>query len=166
MNRAERMGRTRQAGVTLLTSVIFLLVLALLGVWAASSNTLQERMAGSTRNRDLALQAAEAALRYAEGTISTWRAGPFDGSVAGLLAYTATDPNNLEYWRDDARWTNVSTVPSGSLNQVAQQPVYVIQRLPNTGTPATVENYRITARAVGGDDKAVVIVQSIVAYTP
>lgn len=161
----------RQQGMTLLMAVIFLLILALLGVWAASTNVLEERMAGSARNRNLALQAAEAALEHAENTLNAWRAGPFDGSVTGLLPYVATDPNDAAYWKNDARWVNSSSVPSGNLNQVSQMPKYVIQKLPNTPNPTNaslinVENYRITARAVGKDASAVVILQSIVAYTP
>jgi type IV pilus assembly protein PilX len=157
--------------MALLMSVIFLLILALLGVWAASTNVLEERMAGGSRNRDLALQAAEAALEHAENTIGGWRAGPFDGSVTGLLPYLATEANDVSYWRNDARWTSAASVPAGNLSQVNQMPKYVIQKLPNTANPSNpslinVENYRITARAVGKDASAVVILQSIVAYTP
>lgn len=161
----------RQEGMALLMSVIFLLILAMLGIWATSTNVLQERMAGGARSRDLALQAAEAALEYAENTTNAWRAGPFDGSVIGLLPYNATDANDATYWKDGTRWANASVVPVGNLNQVNQAPKFVIQKLANTPNPSNpsvvnVENYRITARAVGKDASAVVVLQSIVSYTP
>lgn len=157
--------------MTLLTAVIFLLVLILLGTWAASNNMLQERMAGSLRNRELALQAGEAALKHAENTIGAWRAGPFNNTVSGLVAYLPQTSNSAEYWMADSQWTSFRQVPTGSLNQVAAPPKYVIQKLPNTVNPADstvfdVENFRVTARAVGGDSNAVVIVQSILQYTP
>lgn len=160
----------REDGITLLTVVVFLMVLALLGVWAASNNAMQERMAGNTRSRDLALQAAEAALRHAEDTITTWRTGTFNGTD-GLLAYDATQPNDSAYWLSSTRWTSYRIVPTGTLNQVSEPPRYVIQRLPNTANPGNptqfnVENYRVTARALGAESSAVVIVQSIVTYTP
>jgi Tfp pilus assembly protein PilX len=68
-------------------------------------------------------------------------------------------------------WSSYRAVPVGTLNQVAQPPIYVIQRLPKAEDPGNpgvfeVENYRVTTRAVGGDAQAMVILQSIIAYTP
>lgn len=156
----------QQQGITLLISLIFLMVLSLLGVWAVNTNSMQEKMAGNARNRDLALAAAEAALNHAESTLSVWRAGPFDGSLAGLLPYDATTANDITYWRDVARWSSYRQVPSGTLNQVAEQPRYVVQRMPTPVGGGTAEYYRVTARGVGGDINAVVVLQSIVTYTP
>lgn len=152
-----------QRGVTLFVAVTFLMVLGLLGVWAMNSNNMQERMAGNTRNRDLALAAAEAALNHAESTLTTWRAGPFDGSVDGLLAYNATTADDVTYWRDITHWSSYRSVPTGTLNQVAEAPRYVVQQMPGVDD---IEYYRITARGVGGDIHAVVILQSIVTYDP
>lgn len=169
MKRILSLHRQRQRGVTLVMAMIFLLILGALGAWAAANNSLQERMAGNTRNRDLAFQAAEAALREAEDTLPAWRTLPFDGTN-GLLTYVATTSNSQAYWRDDAQWSSYRSATT-TLNQVATAPRYVVQKLPNSENPAKpgvfdVENYRITARAVGGDASAVVIVQSIVTYTP
>jgi type IV pilus assembly protein PilX len=159
-----------QRGITLVVSLIFLMVLALLGIWAVSNNSLQERMAGNARNRDLAFAAAEAALKYAESTITTWRSGPFDGSN-GLFEHVETTANDRDYWHDNDDnhadsfdWSNYSRqVPTGTLNQVAEQPRYVVHRMAGVGS---VEYYRVTARGVGGDANAVVVLQSIVTYTP
>lgn len=161
---------SRQRGVTLIMALVFLLVLAGLGAWAAVNNSLQERMAGNTRNRDVAFQAAEAALKEAEATLTTWRTQPFDGTQNGLLAYNATDANDLNHWRSDTQWASYRTATASNA-QVASAARYVVHKLPNTENPTNpgqfnVENYRITARAVGGDANAMVIVQSIVTYTP
>lgn len=163
MNISGKPVQHSQRGITLVVSLIFLMVLALLGIWAVSNNSMQERMAGNARNRDLALAAAEAALKHAESTLTTWRAGPFNGSVNGLLAYDPKTSNDLAYWRNPSNWNNYRQVPTGTLNQVAEQPRYVVQQMPGAGS---VEYYRVTARGVGGDANAIVVLQSIVTYTP
>ncbi len=153
----------RQRGMTLMVSLVFLIILTMLGVTAVSDNSLQERMAGNTRQRDLAFQAAEAALRYAESTLPSWRRSAFDGSVQGLFTYAANEPNDAVYWRDMAHWSSSRQMPAGSLNQVAEPPRYLVHKMPSSGE---VEYYRVTARGVGGDTSAVVILQSVVSYTP
>lgn len=62
-------GVNKQQGVTLITGLIFLVALSLLGVISMKSALMQERMAGSTRDYNLAFQAAEAALRDAKRDI-------------------------------------------------------------------------------------------------
>jgi type IV pilus assembly protein PilX len=64
-------GRPRQQGSVLLVSLIMLLLLTLVAVGGMQGTILQERMTGNLRDRDLAFQAAEAALREAEGFIRT-----------------------------------------------------------------------------------------------
>ncbi|SDW03677.1 pilus assembly PilX family protein [Nitrosomonas oligotropha] len=56
----------RQSGAVFVTGLIFLLVLSLLGITAAKMATIEERMSANIRDRMLATQAAEMALRYAE----------------------------------------------------------------------------------------------------
>ncbi|MBS63463.1 PilX N-terminal domain-containing pilus assembly protein [Salinisphaera sp.] len=58
-------------GFVLVTSLIFLVVITLLAVSAISSSTLQERMASNLREKSRARQAADAALRAAETSLST-----------------------------------------------------------------------------------------------
>ena len=48
--------RSNQRGVTLIVALIFLAMLMLLGVTVARTSSLEERMAGNTRDRDLARQ--------------------------------------------------------------------------------------------------------------
>lgn len=56
----------RNRGFVLITSLIFLVIVTLLGVSAINSSTLQEKMALNARERVLALQVANAALRQGE----------------------------------------------------------------------------------------------------
>ncbi|SET04143.1 type IV pilus assembly protein PilX [Nitrosomonas marina] len=73
-----------QAGATFATGLIFLVVLTLFGTTAMRTAGLEERMSGNLRDRNLALQAAEMALRYAEQHIrdndpATNTPSPIDG---------------------------------------------------------------------------------------
>lgn len=56
----------REEGVVLVITLILLLVMTLLGISAVRGTTLEERMAGNWRDQNIALQAAEAALRAGE----------------------------------------------------------------------------------------------------
>jgi type IV pilus assembly protein PilX len=62
-------GVSRQRGVALLVALMFLIVLTLLGLAVMRGTTLEEKMAGGSRDYNRALQAAEAALRDAENDL-------------------------------------------------------------------------------------------------
>ena len=115
----ERTFLCRESGSALVVSLILLVVLTMLGVQGMRTNVMQERMAGNMRERSLAFQAAEAALREGESRLS-------NGAVS------AGDP-----LLDPAVWDGVNfpTANSGLVianfdNSMAQQPsFYVGQRL-------------------------------------
>ena len=69
--------RSRQSGAALITSLLLLLVLTVLGVVMMQTSRMQERMAGNTRDLNMALQGAEAGLRYGEAMISAASSAPF-----------------------------------------------------------------------------------------
>lgn len=91
----------KQSGAALVTGLIFLMVLTLLGISAVRTASMEERMSGNLRDRNLALQAAEMALRYAEQHVrdndpATNVPTPIDGLIgfdttctAGLCYYGA-----------------------------------------------------------------------------
>ncbi|NCO19449.1 MAG: hypothetical protein GW900_05275 [Gammaproteobacteria bacterium] len=60
---------TRQRGAVLFISLMFLIVLTLIGLSAANVGIMQERMAGNVRETNEAFQAAEATLREIEGRL-------------------------------------------------------------------------------------------------
>jgi len=178
--------RQKQQGVTLLMSLIFLIMLSILGLNAAQMSTLEERMSGNTRSRDLAFQAAEAALKHVEQNLASGEnirgliPAPADATsgtitAAGLRAINVCLPNSAAYWNGNGvpdcngttrqyAWSgSTARTPSHTLNQVASQPLYVVERFPNDGTT---EKYRATARGVGGDSDAVVILQAMFSYVP
>lgn len=57
---------SRQKGAALFISLMFLILLTLIGLSAANVGILQERMAGNVRESNIAFQTAEAALRDIE----------------------------------------------------------------------------------------------------
>lgn len=95
---------TTQRGAVLIVSLIFLLLLTLIGTTAMRTTTLQERMAGNTRDTNLSLQAAEAGLRAGQAWVlvpanataamghAPWDGVAQTGSVAGLDAQLASNP--------------------------------------------------------------------------
>jgi type IV pilus assembly protein PilX len=146
----------RQSGVVLPVSMIMLLLLTLIGITGSQVTGLEEKMAGNSRDSNLAFQAAEAALRAGEA------------ATAGTpTLYTDGQPID---------WTNaaVITYSGGTLEGISQAPVYTIEDLGSTssdeecspcegGTPPTSTGsrlYRITARGTGGTTNAVVVLQS------
>ncbi|OOG24912.1 hypothetical protein B1C78_07505 [Thioalkalivibrio denitrificans] len=156
----------QQSGSALIIALVFLLLMTLVGVTAMQTTTLQERMAGNLRDRDMALQAAESALREGEWrlqqpTIPAFVLPPVPG---GGRAATWNGYN----WNQSAVQTH--TLPTTAGFTVAAQPRYVIEQFPPSPDPAgtlaadgpmpEVEMFRVTARAVGGSAEAVVILQT------
>lgn len=153
-------GIVLQRGSALIIALVFLLLMTLIGTTAMQGTSQQEKMAGNMRDRNLAFQAAEAALRTAERDIE-------DGlPIAGLI--TAPNPP-----RTDGEWINTynwgaapNQLPANTLANLApnQQPRFVIENTNNQDVKClsnlTLNCYRITARGVGGTTDTVVILQS------
>jgi type IV pilus assembly protein PilX len=163
-----------------------------LGVAVMGVNAMEERMIANTKDRDLALQAAEAALRDGEQDIASninpataftdaCTSGlctpPSQRDSLGSLASLPVDDSRLGFdWASDAtvrrygQYTGTAEFPS-----VAEQPRYVIEKFSYLGTPAGESvvlgaepvapgvGYRITARATGARPETVVVLQSIYA---
>lgn len=156
----------KQVGAVLATSLIMLLLLTLIGVSAMQTTSLEEKMAGNMRDRNVAFQAAESALRAGETFLTQATLPIFTNSgTDGLYseAATAIDLNGS--------WTglNKASYPTNTLSGVTAVPEYVIQKLGNVDSGGSLdamvinssEMYRISARGVGGTSTAVVVVQSI-----
>ncbi|KAA0985604.1 pilus assembly protein PilX [Pseudomonas sp. ANT_J12] len=67
--RAPTNMQTRQQGMALLVSLVFLLLLTVIGISSMQNATLQEKMAGSVTLRNQSFQLAEAALRMGESAV-------------------------------------------------------------------------------------------------
>lgn len=63
--------RQRGRGFSLVVVLILLIVMSVLGIAVLRSSAMQERMSGNLRDRSLAFQAAEVALRFAQAQLAT-----------------------------------------------------------------------------------------------
>lgn len=61
----------KQKGAVLIVSLLLLLVTTMLGITSMSTTVMEEKMAGNSRQKQLAFQAAEAGLRQAETWLNT-----------------------------------------------------------------------------------------------
>jgi type IV pilus assembly protein PilX len=86
----------KESGVVLVVSLIMLMLITLIGVSAMQNTGLEEKMAGNLRDRNMAFQAAEAALRDAEADISNV-GGNVPPRISGVSDFTvdcgAATPN-------------------------------------------------------------------------
>ena len=126
-------------------------------------------MAANSRDKRMAFQAAEAALRDAENYLgSTQSLPPFDGSETGLVQ--ATVPEADPRWLS-LDWSSESRPYSGTLTGVSEQPRYLIEELPpmpmpggslQSNIPLTEKGwYRVTALGKGSTTTASVVLQSV-----
>jgi type IV pilus assembly protein PilX len=97
-----------QRGFVLITALIFLLVLVILGTFAIRYSTLEERIANNERERSLARQAAEMAIRDAElDILGRLTSGAWCQQAGGPNCRPdGTRPRNLNSSRDF--WTTSS----------------------------------------------------------
>jgi type IV pilus assembly protein PilX len=160
--------RGRQTGAALVVSLLLLLVATLIGVTAMQVTSLEEKMAGNLRDRNLAFQAAESALRAGEAFLRT-QTGEF---VCGTGHYRDNDavcPPPVREWVSFA-CTAVNSVEytGGTLSGLAANPRYAIDEINYVCEPSGSElgagsekcYFRITACGFGGTMNAMVILQS------
>ena len=69
MTSRNKIGSNKQQGTVLVLSLIILSVLTLVAVTGMKTSITEEKMTGNLRDRELAYQAAEAALRQARTDI-------------------------------------------------------------------------------------------------
>ncbi|WP_412852280.1 PilX N-terminal domain-containing pilus assembly protein [Ectothiorhodospira shaposhnikovii] len=150
-----------QQGSALIIALVFLLLMTMVGVSALQQTTLQERMAGNLRDRSLAFQASEAALRAGE----RW----LDEGANMLIAEGTATPN------DPRNWDGVTHSGIYAMNdpQLVQNPRYLVStpRLVRgytvdiagegaAGAGSVLSYYPVLSRGMGGTNSAIAIVQS------
>lgn len=160
-NHKHKLNSQKQSGAILLTSLIFLLVLSMIVLAALRTGTLEERMAANARNRQVALQAAEAVLRNAEVTLFTGAAftSNFDSYPSTLPSgfYMAPSSSTPLKWKS-VDWNDATkTLTNGAtLSGVDTQPRYIVEFItrptrPNSTVPCSKGLLSVTARGLGRD---------------
>lgn len=172
-----------QQGAALVVALIFVVVFTLLGLSVVGTTGVEEKMARNFRDSDLALAAAEAALRDAEIRITGYYTAPatpvdpfdFDSTCAnGLCNLNVTQPAYSSYdMTSDATsiklgtLTGAGTAQTPEVKGVSKQPRYLVETVaarPDgesaTGAAPTIY-YRISALGYGRSDSTQVLLQEI-----
>lgn len=177
-SQAHRQRRKTETGAVLVVSLVFLLVLTLIGLTGMQVTSLEEKMSGNMRDRNLAFQAAESALRTGEMYLTLPTVPTFSCANG---RYSWNDVNcdgtreDAQIWGDSSTnwsWSVISkvTYSSGTLASTSYAPAYIIEQMPpvaesgdslEAGVARDSQYYRVTARATGGTTDAVVLVQSL-----
>jgi type IV pilus assembly protein PilX len=179
-------GRSRQQGAVLYIALILLTILTIIGVAAARLQTGEAVMARNDHNHQLAMQAAEAALRSTEINLAggNWSMAQFAQNANGLYVLqtevqggmpgcpTGCSIADTPYWNANSA---AMTYTGPVLANAPASPVLtqvIIESLPpvaRAGDPLCTPSsqtqscsvYRVTAHAVGGDASASATLQSI-----
>lgn len=155
--------RGRQRGAVLVVSLLMLLVMTLIGITGVQVTSLEEKMAGNTRDRNMAFQAAEAGLRAAEGVIATQvqneSLATFEATFAGHPYYAAGSTIATDVLSGESESWGTAVAYTGSLEGVSEVPKYIIERLASSDPKK--HYFRITSRGKGGTTNAIVVLQSV-----
>jgi len=175
-------GFKKQSGVALIISLVMLLLLTMITVTALQVTSLEEKMAGNMQEQNVAFQAAESALREAEGLIAfdeptidwdgdgTPDVNPFRPlRLSNGPFQNASDPvcaNGLCGESADiasAYSTDTTRTAATGIGGISREPEYIIELLftePSTDASRIYATFRITALAWGGDPNSQIELQS------
>ena len=171
----------KNSGMVLLVALVMVAIMSVIAVAAIKGSNMQEAMAGNLRDRNMAFQSAETALRTMEITISKV------GTVKDNKEITALSKlNNNGFFEDQNKtatpinkWTlgdwGAKALRLSGVKYVASQPYAVSEMLSYSGNVVnsgggidfisqerTTEYkfFRVTSRAVGLTEQTEVILQS------
>ena len=163
----------REAGAAMVIALVMLLVLTLLATASARMTLMEERMTGNTQDRNIAFQAAEAALRAGEDQAQLPVLPDFDSNAEGL--YTPNGPADDPVWaavdwsdEDDVFLYEELVDAPGVLADASAS--FVVEQLPRVIAPGSslavdtsvddASFYRVTSRGVGVSGNATVTLQT------
>lgn len=156
----------KQNGFVLIASLIFLVIMTLLGVAMFKGYTMDQMMGGNLREKNRSFDAAQAALHTAEYWLSQpGNATPVIATCTGMASAQRVCGNALSNqttlpWTVGINYTpaQISVNSAGGSGTYAANPTSYIQFLGLDGSGASL--YLITAAAQGGNANAVTVVQS------
>jgi type IV pilus assembly protein PilX len=168
----------RERGAVLIISLLLLLVMTILAISISQTSTLEERMAGNSRDQEMAFQAAESGLRAGESALRA-AAGTIN-TCANLANCKSTPMHNYSAFdlsSQSQSWWNTNGIDYGTaaqdLTYVKEDPRYVITERGEYsdsygigsagGGSATYIFYEVTSHSRGGTASAEAVTQSIYA---
>lgn len=167
--------RNKQRGAVLIVAMIFMVIMTLIGMAGIEVTGLEEKMAAQLRDRQMAFEAAEAALLDGEAYLESVVTMPAFNGNDGLYTPKTDGTQNWDDWA--ALGTSVRTMRSQiddsskkGFGQLSSYATYIIEELVASAPDDSKEvgkaieqrrYYRITARAVGLSSSSEVILQSV-----
>jgi type IV pilus assembly protein PilX len=178
--------RHLQGGMALITAMLLLIVVTIMALSMFRSYGVEERLAGNTRDKQRAINAAVSAQQYAESWLASGAApatglcpvgfvpsatsgevcsappAPIDFTVLPWttgVTYTQFTSNAINGVSNIVSATGTADTATQSASYV-QAPVFYITDLgPNAGTPVG-EVYQVDALGFGGQTNTVAVVES------
>jgi type IV pilus assembly protein PilX len=175
-----------QHGMALITAMLLLVVVTIMALSMFRSYGVEERLAGNTRDKQRAINAAVSAQQYAEswlasgaapasgvcpvgfvpsstsGEVCTPPPAPIDFTVLPWttgVTYTQFTSNAINGVSNVVSATGTADTATQSASYVQAPVFYVTDLGPNAGTPAG-EVYQVDALGFGGQSNTVAVVES------
>jgi type IV pilus assembly protein PilX len=171
--RLRRPGRPAERGFILVIGLLFMLVLLLLSASMFRSFTMQETMAGNTRDKVRSFEAAQSALQYGESWIAS-NPGGTPATCGGTLSALSVCSNALSTPQSPSSWSGSYTyvrsdmtsgssanglTSDGSDIMYQQRPGLYISYIGLTADGKG-QLYQVTAAGYGGSADTTSVVQS------
>ena len=152
MNRSPVTYHT-QRGMALLVSLVFLLLLTLIGLSSMQSATLQEKMAASVALHNQSFQSAEAALRVGESGVQ--RDGYALPVCSGIVQCAPPSESSTIIAAGFNATSGVTWIASGK-GFYGVQNIGVSKKAVNVPINTSATLYRVTAVGIAGHSRSVV----------
>ena len=170
--RSQLQSPSRERGAVLVVALLMLLIMTVLGVTAMQMSRMEERMAGNSRDINLAFQGAEAGLRDSEDRIRLLTLRPTTCTTAPCNIFPKTIlPTDMRsataaWWTTNGREYGVAG--TREVTDTTRDPLEVVEDLgfvPDSltvghGPPEGRNFYRITANSTGASDTAQALLES------
>jgi len=153
---------SRQRGVTLAITLVFLFVLLIVGISAVRISLVEEKMTGNMRDKHIAFESAETALAEAEQWIWNEQNYPTATSTGSSGVWRSGDVGAGRWWTGNTdTWWNTKAVSATSNSFQHAAPRYIVEEraflqkgedlsIGQGGTKSGKFVYQITSRGYGG----------------
>ena len=175
----------KQRGFTLLASLIFLVLLTILGISMFGGFSQDELMSGNMREKARALDSAQILLNDAQSWLvantysggSNWNEGQACSAMTAIIVAGASKPivcNDAISNATTTPWTGfymdktpsgMGVSASGGKDKYAASPSYYIQYIGKSINVPPGGIYKVTATGQGGNSNAVAVVEAVYEVT-
>jgi type IV pilus assembly protein PilX len=164
--------KKKETGFVMIVSLIFLVIMTMIGIFLLNGSTQDQKMAGNYREKNRALDAAQSALNYSELWLgqpgNTYLGNWVTGTACTTTSSTPVICNNALTTPASLPWSSYTTftpagmfVAASGLNKYSGNTNLYIQFLGTTSANPPTALYMATSTAKGGNDSAEAVVQTV-----